>query len=381
MRQKKVPTIVAVTLLLCLPAVAATAGCSVEPTPSGVAEAGAQQPSGTDWLGWEFTDEHEWTMYLSASDSFFSTPEAAIEWASGLEEATNGCMKIDVVPLGEHPYKQSELLRALRDGACDMATVGAADVADSEAGLAVLELPLLVPCDNVDSVLELQRGLTRSYFAHLWVNKWNGISLGLDADVGIQNLYMKDGFLEDRDSLTGKSIGVLNPYVSPMIEMVNGKPVQLDFSEAYDSVQSGAVDGLIVTCGGACVCNLAEVAPDVTWIPCSHTFTWNLMNRDSWAEVSPELQRAIIRYHQSTGWWRENGIAEFNGCNAREDPSSLGVAMKDIPPTLRDELREEAYDAIWKPWIDQTGVMGEEAFDVVARALVAMGETVPGYEM
>jgi len=361
---------------------AVMAGCSsVEPPPSGVAEAGLQQPSGTDWLGWEFTDEHEWTMYLSASDSYFSTPEAAIEWALGLEEATNGCMKVNVVPLGEHPYKQSNLLQALRDGACDMATVGGADVAGSEAGLGVLELPLLVPCDRVESILELERGLTESYFAHLWVNKWNGISLGLDADLGIQNLYMKDGFLEDRGSLAGKHIGVLNPQLSGMVEMVKGRPVLLEFSEAYDSVQSGTVDGLIVTCGGACECNLADVASDVTWVPCSHTFTWNLMNRDSWAEVSLELQRAIVQYHQSTRQWREDGITEFNGCNAREDPSILGVAMKDMPPSLRDELREEAYDAIWKPWLDKTGVMGKEAFDAVAGALVAMGETVPGYEV
>ncbi len=55
------------------------------------------------------------------------------------------------------------------------------------------------------------------------------------------------------------------------------------------------------------------------------------------------------------------------------------VRCAPVPAAFREEIRNHSYEAIWKPWIERVGPKGAEAFNEVAKIMIDMGYTVPGY--
>jgi len=56
-----------------------------------------------------------------------------------------------------------------------------------------------------------------------------------------------------------------------------------------------------------------------------------------------------------------------------------GVQWHPVPPDLIEEIREKAYEGIWQKWMDRSGPEATEAFNSVAKEIIARGITLPGY--
>ena len=55
------------------------------------------------------------------------------------------------------------------------------------------------------------------------------------------------------------------------------------------------------------------------------------------------------------------------------------VQFRPVAKDFREEIVAGSYEAIWKPWIDRAGPEGAEAFNEVAKVIIAKGYEVPGY--
>jgi TRAP-type C4-dicarboxylate transport system substrate-binding protein len=103
------------------------------------------------------------------------------------------------------------------------------------------------------------------------------------------------------------------------------------------------------------------------------------VNKDALAELPPDVRNAFLGVMESYrneayyAYYNEIGPAIMSGVYEFE------FTLKAVPQPMLEEMRGRAYEAIWKPWVERMGPAGAEAFNEVAKALIAGGYTVPGY--
>jgi len=104
-----------------------------------------------------------------------------------------------------------------------------------------------------------------------------------------------------------------------------------------------------------------------------------LANKDALAELPADVREALLNVlenHRHDGYYyRYDRI----GPSMMSAMYNCGVTLKAVPKPMLEEMRERAYEGIWKPWIDRMGPAGAEAFAGVAETLINAGYTVPGY--
>jgi len=103
------------------------------------------------------------------------------------------------------------------------------------------------------------------------------------------------------------------------------------------------------------------------------------VNKDAWAELPAELQDTITSYVESRRDWFETGNIKMDGLAIQLALANDNVTFRPVPPDFRQEIVERSYEGIWKPWIDRAGPEGAEAFNEIAKIIIAKGYEVPGY--
>lgn len=319
----------------------------------------------------------EWKLLMAARGSWDT--DCVPQFASELEAVTGGSLKIEIFWPGEHPYTQADTLQALRDKAFEIVCVPNYHVSAVEPGLGVLDLPMLIPGGNLALVREIYADFREGYFKDIWT-EWGGHEL-FSIFWGGQQTYLKPGlgFIEDWDSLKGIRVRAPGPEMSDVLALLNATPVAIAWAEVYTALQTGLADGLVTSYGAASRTKLTEEAKDVTLSFYNFaTVPW-CVHDDAWAELPPELQDTIISYVETRRDWLETGILGFDGTYLQLDILLRGVKAHGIPLDFREEMRNASYEAIWKPWMDRGGPEAEDAFNKVAKILIAKGHTVPGY--
>jgi len=103
-----------------------------------------------------------------------------------------------------------------------------------------------------------------------------------------------------------------------------------------------------------------------------------IVNNDSWDALPQDVRGYIMKYFEDNREWYESGAWVEDGLLIQEAWEQYGLEVKPNP-AFRKELRANAYENIWKPWIDTVGPAGEEAFNIMAKVCQAEGIDLPGY--
>lgn len=355
---------------LCLSLMLVAVACAgPEPTPAVPSEPEPGVPGPTPG------EVFKWKLLIAAAGTWEA--EYAPILVSELEEVTGGRLKIDILFPGEHPYKAGDLLLALRERGGEIVCVPGYYLSRTEPGLGVLDLPMLFPKGDLAVVREVYKDLRKGYLADIWA-EWNGQELWTSFWGG-QQIFLKQGFVEDWDSLKGARVRSPSPELNNLILLLNGTPVSVAWGEVYTSLQTGLVDGLVTSYGGFSGTGLYEVAKDASWINSQYATVPFCVNKDAWAELPPDLQNTITSYIETKRDWLEDGCLSYDGKLLQRDLLNHGVKAKGLPLNFREEVRNKSYEAIWKPWIEGAGPSGTEAFNEVAKLLIEKGYTVPGY--
>jgi hypothetical protein len=77
--------------------------------------------------------------------------------------------------------------------------------------------------------------------------------------------------------------------------------------------------------------------------------------------------------------WYETGAYYDDGLVIQQALVNANVKVHMLPPEFREQVRNRAYEEIWKPWMERGGPATEESFNEVAKLLIAKGYEVPGY--
>ena len=293
-----------------------------------------------------------------------------------IEEATGGQLKINFFYIGEHPYKAGDLLKAVSDGDTQLAEVAFGYAAGVEPRPSVIELPLLIPESDFDLYKELLDAMRVGFLKDVWTD-WNV------QDVSDENWYGQQLYatahLENWDSLKGLRIRAWSPVVADMIAMWNAEPVSIAWAEAYHAISTGLIDGLVTGIGPMESMGFFDIVKSVSWIDYMFPTVALLANKDALAELPADVRDILLDILEANREPGRHYRYDRIGPQMISAMYNTGVTLKAVPKPFIEEMRERSYEAVWKPWVDRSGPAGAEAFNEVAKAIIAAGYTVPGY--
>jgi len=316
-------------------------------------------------------------MYINVTPGATFQAEA---WADtiipDLESGLDGRLKIDLLYAGEHPYKTGDLWDCVNDGTCDILVFDYHTAAKVEPRLSLEFLTLLMPTASTDTKRDMHNKLLPTYLESIFAD-WNAHEIATSYQ-GSQQLWLVEGVLEDYDSLKGKTIRTYSPELDNLVKALNGTPIRLDPAEVYSSLQTGLLDGLFTGVSYSMRNKLPEVVKVMVPLSIIIPITPVIVNNDSWDALPQDVRDYIMQYFEDNREWYESGAWVEDGLLIQEAWEKYGLEVKPCP-AFRKELRANAYENIWKPWIDTVGPAGEEAFNIMAKVCQAEGIDLPGY--
>ncbi|MEA3508634.1 MAG: TRAP transporter substrate-binding protein DctP [Synergistota bacterium] len=306
--------------------------------------------------------------------------EDAFNWVAlseAVKEATDGRLVIELYLPGEHPYGAADSLKAIRDNEFQITGLTGGYVTGVDPRLGVLDLPMLLPCGDYETFLKVH-DVFDGYLEKVLGEDWNSTVL-IHHNWGNMQFFMKEGFIEDWDSLKGKKVRVWSAEIGDLVKLLNGTPVNIAWGEVYTSLATGLVDGLTTDFFSAYSTKLTELAPDLTMM--SYMFGTNnyIVNKDALAALPDDVRTALLKVMAEKENWFRTATVQKDGLALQQAFLTDNIKAHGVSKKFFNEIRGKSYEAIWKPWIERSGPEGEKAFDEVANLIIELGYDVPGY--
>ena len=277
---------------------------------------------------------------------------------------TQGALDIKTVFVGSLPIKETEWLRAVRNGDLDMAMI----VGDYHAGdfplLGLIQTPFLFK-DQVEKNI----GIIAAFpILQREANKLN-IQLLAARPYGEIGFWSTEP-LTDITKLEGRKIRAQAKLFSDMVEAAGGVPVPVAFAEAYTALQNGLVKGIFTGYDSISATKLQEVAPYAYRISLSNQFPFIGVNKTKW-DALPAETKAIVM--EEIG--RAMQIIQANVPNLIDDEigKQKAAGLKAFAANTPDSWFTLMTEKVAKPTLvaelKRTGEVGEEFLQVVEKAI------------
>ena len=229
----------------------------------------------------------------------------------------------------------------------------------------------MLPLTNLKIVNELRTGYLNKVF-----DKW-GVKEVFNYLTSGQEFYLKEGWIEDFNSLKGKKIRTWCTEVTDFIKLMNGIPVSIPLGENYTALQTGLLDGTTTSFVAAYNNNILDTCKNVVISETSFSGTMYVVNKDVWNELPEEIQKIATEVFERNRELHELDLQTMAAQTLQKAFITHDIKAHPIPRDFRKELTKRAYNAIWKPWIKRAGENGQEAFDLVVNILEDMGYKIP----
>jgi len=169
----------------------------------------------------------------------YPTTLALDEFAKSVEEQTEGRIKIEVYPSAQLGEEQ-DVVEQLQIGAIDFARISLATITEFSRSLDVLILPYLYrDSAHMWNVLEGEIG------DEFLKSVTNANLIGLTFyDAGARNFYNTKHDVKSVADLKGMKIRVQeSKLMMGLVEALNASATPMPFSDVYNSLQTGVIDG------------------------------------------------------------------------------------------------------------------------------------------
>ena len=321
-----------------------------------------------------------WTMFdgMSPGGSWQAKDVTVAEFTKRVELGTAGRMTLDWFHVGEHPYKNSELLRPLKEGLLDITMISPGMCyGDDPRLVSRVSLPFFTPGLSFELAREINQALVDEGIAGAIFDDWNGTHL-IFCYWGSQRIYTAFPMVPP-DYLTGRKIRCSSPTWGKLITLLGGEPLYIAWGEVYTALATGLVEGVQTSFVAAYGTGLIEIADHVCWTALSTpSELYVLANKDSLAALPSDVRGDLIATLEDLEEWymAGEGIATLL---ALEEALAGGAVANALPPDKIEWIRTKTYEEIWVPELDKCGDPAWETFDALAKIVIDMGYEVPGY--
>ena len=282
--------------------------------------------------------------------------KAALKFKELAEKYTEGRVKVEIYP-NSTLYKDAEELEALQLGAVQMLAPSTAKFAPlGVKEYEVLDLPFLFPTQE-DYQRVMDGSLGQNLFKKLESKGIKGLA------------YWDNGFyvisanrpLIKPDDLKGLKIRISGSKIDEMeLRMIGANPQIMAFSELYQALQSGVVDGAENSASNYTTQKLNEVQKNITTLYHEHLEYAVIINKKFWDGLPANIQTQVSRAMKDATDF-ENEISVKENADALAYIRSTGkTAVYDPTPAevkvWRDAMApmyKNAESRVGKPIIDE----------------------------
>jgi TRAP-type C4-dicarboxylate transport system substrate-binding protein len=298
-------------------------------------------------------------------------------WREHLPKVSKGAITADVTPLDHMGVDDKTMLRLLRLGVMDFASMDISKMAGDDPRFEGIDLAgLTLDPDKARAACEAYRQVLDRQMQ----KNWNAKLLIFGANPP-QVFWCREviGGLND---LKGKKIRVFNPTMRDFLAGIGATAVSMAFAEVVPALKHGVVDCAVT---GSLSGNTAGW-PEVTKSLYPMSVGWSInvyaANLPNWNRLDPRLRDFLWKEFKALEdkMWRTQKMAmtEADNCNTNKQPCTLGkpanmtiVPVKPEEAEIHKKLVESAVLAGWakrcgaecaKEWNETVGkVLGLKA--------------------
>jgi len=279
-----------------------------------------------------------------AEDSAYYAGAVALKEAA--EEMSNGCIEIEIfanAALGN----DRDMIEGMQIGSIDMASPSTGAMGSVVPEPTVLDLPYLFDdLDHVYCVLDGPIGTEDIY------SMFDGVGfhpLGY-WEIGFRNLTNNVNPVETPADVEGLRLRTLPSNVHQTAwSLVGAQPVAMDFTELYNALDTGVVDGQENPLNIILTGNLHEVQTYLSFTQHVYGTAPTSISDMTWDSLSPELQE-VIREAVAVSVVAQREAA--SGDEAGQLQQLLDFGMEVVEEPDRDAFRELMQPA-WSDYTDQ----------------------------
>jgi len=306
-------------------------------------------------------------------------PETLPEFQMRIDAATGGRLKFDMLYRDEHPYDAKTILRALKDGACDMISVSHMAAGDEPMLRVSTAIPFLIPGGDFELDKQISRKMGDDPAFRDIFRQWNGEFLATTYQAS-QHLYMKHNLIRSPEDFKGRKVRVPHMVSASWIQAMGGEPVSVPHAETYTALATGLVEGCQTNFPGALAMGFIDFCPYVTWVCANHAPYRIAANKESLEALPADVRDKFLKGLKDMDDWLMSGARINEEKKLIESFFTHGVIAGTIPNDWREELRSNAFEFCWKDLLDEAGPEGWQMFDMIVRLIEDEGYEVPGYE-
>ncbi len=295
----------------------------------------------------------EWDVSIPWGPSEFHTVNAQ-NFADAVAEATDGAVTMTVHPGGALGIRANESLRAVEDGAVQMAEFAAFQNVGDVPILGIESIPFLI---SDYAQLRMMHDIVRpTWEAEL--EKRNQKALYI-VPWPSQNFFTKEP-IAAADDFDGVRMRTYDANTATMVQRLGMVAQQMNNADIVPALATGRLDA-VMTSGSTAVAQKYWEFLNHTYNT-NHLWASNIMsvNLDAWNELTPEQQSTIeaLAAEMEPGFWavsegeHAKRMQELidNGMTVQAPSPDMLASMQDATADMADEFAErvgqEAADAI-----------------------------------
>ena len=288
-----------------------------------------------------------------------------------IERATDGRLKITTFWSGQHPYEGEDMLKALGDGAAELAHFYGGYVNSVDPIFGADIMPLLLPVDAMESwnVLtglwgDFQHEKT-GFYEKILDERWNASVVHM-IPCSPQRFFTSGFEVTDADSLAGYKIRTYNAELAQLVQLMGGTPVPISFSEVYTSLATNLIDGLITSTAFADSGGFFDYVDSIgVWEIAQGTDA--LMVSNTALDALPDDIRDIFLAIMTESALKPEMLEVEENDEIVEMRVSEGVTLIVPSEDQRNIVRELAREEIWASWLELTGDEGAQLLEEIER--------------
>ncbi|MFC6219710.1 DctP family TRAP transporter solute-binding subunit [Pelomonas aquatica] len=276
------------------------------------------------------------------------------------EERTKGRVKVEVYP-NSQLYKDKEELEALQLGSVQMlapsvSKFGPFGVKEFE----VFDLPFVTP-DQASYLKAVGGDFGAAMLKKLDVKGVHGLAFW---DAGFRVITANKPLRKPED-FKGLKIRInSSKVIDAQMRALGVMPQTIAFSEVYQALQTGVVDGADVTLSNVYTQKLYEVQKYVTLLHHSHQVYAVVVNRKFWEGLPKDL-RSTLESAMADATTYANGLTLAEDRNAYDKIKAAGkAALIEPTPAERDAIRA----VMVQTHKDVEGRLGRETMQALYKA-------------
>jgi TRAP-type C4-dicarboxylate transport system substrate-binding protein len=292
------------------------------------------------------------------SPTVASTVDEIPFWRNTIPQASNGAITVDITPLDQMGIDDKTMLRLLRLGVMDFASMDISKMAGDDARFEGCDLAGLTL--DVDKARAACRAWAPVIDRQMQRN-WNAKLLAIGGNP--PQVFWCRSVIGGLGDLRGKKIRVINNTMRDFLQGIGGTAVNMAFAEVVPALNNGVVDCAVTGSLSGNTAGWTEVTRSV--YPMSLGWSINVLavNLNTWNGLTPAVQSFLldqVKAYEDKMWETvRQAVAQADNCNTGAQPCTMGrpanMTIVPVQPSEEETRRRLVEGAVLANWARRCG--------------------------